>query len=114
MEHIVASTNSARVSLLYPEGQLFPRIFWCAKSGSVLGAIPSFMLNTVSMHPFGLASLNDHHVVRLRDGDILTSRESVYWHYMFDVKLNAALNHAPSKLVFKRGLEVLDDGRTNL
>ena len=46
IEHIVASTNSASVSLLYPEGQLFPRIFWCSKSGSVLGAIPSFMLNT--------------------------------------------------------------------
>ena len=27
---------------------------------------------------------------------------------MFDVKLNTALNHAPSKLVFKRGLEIFE------
>jgi hypothetical protein len=108
LEHIVASTNSASVSLLFPEGQLFPRIFWCSKSGSVVGAIPSFMLNTSLSHPFGLASLKEHHYVRLHDGDILTSRESGYWHYLFDVKLNSELNRAPSKLVFKRGLEIFE------
>jgi len=79
LEHVVASTNSASISLLYPEGQLFQIIFWCAKSGSVLGAIPSFMI-TISNKPFGFASLIDHNYVRLRDGDILTSRESNYWH----------------------------------
>ena len=110
IEHIVACTNSPSISLLYPEGQLFPRIFWCAKDGSVLGAIPSFLMNTASNRPFGLAPLLEHHHVRLRDGDILTSREANYWHYLFDVKLTTALNRVPSKLVFKRGLEILEDG----
>jgi len=109
VEHIVASTDSASVSLLYPEGQLFPRIFWAAKSDSVLGAIPSYMLNSTFSKSFGFAPLIDHHYVRLRDGDISTCRESCYWHYMFDVKLNTSLNRCPSKIVFKRGLEVLDD-----
>jgi len=112
LEHIVASTNSASVSLLYPEGQLFPRIFWYAKSGSVAGAIPSFMLNTSINCALGLASVSQHQYVRMRDGDILTSRESPYWHFLFEVALNTSLNKVPSKLVYNRGLEILEnDGK---
>ena len=56
-----------------------------------------------------MASILNHLDIRIRDGDILTSRESGYWHFMFDLKLNMALNRAPSRLVFKRGLEFLDE-----
>jgi hypothetical protein len=107
IEHIVSTSNSACVSLMYPEAQLFPRIFWCEKTGSVLGAIPSFLLNTSSKSVHGVAPMTEHRDVRIRDGDILTSRENGYWHYLFDLKLNTDLNKASSQLVFKRGLEFL-------
>lgn len=107
LEHIVATTDSPCSSLLYPEGQLFPRIFWAADNDSILGAMPSFMLNcNRSKFPL-LASLADHTFVRIRDGCLLTARENGYWHYLFDLKLNTALCNASSKMVFKRGLEFL-------
>jgi hypothetical protein len=109
ISHIVTATNCPSVSLLYPEAQLFPRIFWCDQLQSPLGAIPSFLLNKTGRDNFGMASLSDHHNIRMLDGDILTSRENIYWHYFFDLKLNMFMNVVPSKLVFKRGLEILDD-----
>jgi hypothetical protein len=113
MQHIVSVTGDACVSLLYPEAQLFPRIFWNSSNSSVFGAIPSFMLNCAQKSTdFGLASLQEHHDIRIRDGDMLTSKENAYWHYMFDVMLNSQLNHCSSKLVFKRGLEFLQEEKT--
>jgi len=74
LQHIVSSTNDASVSLLYPEAQLFPRIFWCAQSGSVVGAIPSFMLNSSTKKFHGMASLSEHYDIWIRDGCLLTSK----------------------------------------
>jgi Helitron helicase-like domain at N-terminus/PIF1-like helicase len=109
MEHIVATTGSPSVSLLYPEGQIFPRIFWFGRSRcDVVGALPSFLLNTSMQSPFNIASALQHQDVRIRDGDLLTCRESGYWHYMFDLKLNMSLNTVPSKVVFRRGLEFIE------
>lgn len=107
LQHIVSASNNASVSLLYPEGQLFPRIFWCEKTGSVVGALPSFIMNSGGRSLFGMASLDQHIHIRLRDGDVLTSRENSYWHYLFDLKLNSALNSGTSELIFKRGFEFL-------
>ena len=42
---------------LFIAGQLFPRIFWYAQSDSVVGSIPSFMLNSSAQHYPGIASL---------------------------------------------------------
>ena len=109
MQHIVDTTNNASVGLLYPEAQLFPRIFWSETSGSIVGAIPSFMLNSAASQFRTLASLEEHHSIRLRDGDILTSKQNGYWHYIFDLKLNRAMNSVPSKLIFRRGLEFLHE-----
>jgi len=112
MQNIVNMSTSASVSLLYPEGQLFPRIFWSVKRGSVIGSIPSFMLHTSGKPIGGLASVVEHLNVRNRDGDKLTSREYGYWHYCFDLLLNSSLNRAPSALVFQRGFEFLAEKST--
>ena len=114
LQHIVSSTNDASVSLLYPEAQLFPRIFWCEKYGSVVGAIPSFMLNSTSEWQAGIASLKEHHNIRMRDGDLLTSKQNGYWHYLFDMKLNLALNATPSSIIFKRGFEFLEEPKKDI
>ena len=50
----------------------------------------------------------------MRDGDLLTSKESGIWHCMFDLKLNALLQHTSSKLVFNRGFEFLLENREEL
>lgn len=107
LEHIAATTNSPCASLLYMEGQLFPRIFWDATDDAIVGAMSNFMLNCATSKFPSLASLADHTFVRLRDGCLLTAKENAYWHYLFDLKLNTALCHASSRMVFKRGLEFL-------
>ena len=108
MQHIVSITKSACTSLLYPEGQLFPRIFWTSQDSSVVGSIPSFMLNLFFRNTrHGLASLAEHHSIRMMDSNLLTSKQNAYWHYLFDLTLNQQLNRCSSALVFKRGLEFL-------
>ena len=108
MQHIVSITKSACTSLLYPEGQLFPRIFWTSQDSSVVGSIPSFMLNLFFRNTrHGLASLAEHHSIRMMDSNLLASKQNAYWHYLFDLTLNQQLNRCSSGLVFKRGLEFL-------
>ena len=107
LEQIVTLTDNPCVSLLYPEGQLFPRIFLAMENDTILGAMPSFMLNVAASKFPSLASVSEHMYVRMRDGTLLTSMENAYWQYVFDLKLNTMLNHASSKMVFRRGLEFL-------
>lgn len=108
MQHIATVTDNACVSLLYPEGQLFPRTFWKSIDSSVFGAIPSFMLNCFfGDADHGIASLREHQAIRLKDGDLITSKQNSYWHYLFDLSLNQQLSNFSSKLVFQRGLEFL-------
>ena len=106
-EHIVAVTGNASVSLMYPKGQLFPSMFWSSTDDAIVGALPSFMLNCQSNSFVNIASADEHQWICMRDGCLLTSRQNNYWHYLFDLKLNTCLNHATSRLVFKRGLEFL-------
>ena len=75
LQHIVALSKNPSVSLLYPEGQLFPRNFYACRENSVIGALPSFMLHSdVSI----LALAAEHYLIRLKDGNLSTSRENIY------------------------------------
>ena len=105
LEHIVTVMDNACASLLYPEGQLFPHIFWALKNNAILGAMPSFLLNMAASKFPSLAPVSEHIFVRLRDGCLLTTKENAYWHYLFHHKLNKLLNHSSSKMVFKHCLE---------
>ena len=108
LQHIVSITDNACISLLYPEAQLFPRIFWKSQDSSVVGSIPSFMLNCFfNNSDNGIASLQEHNSIRMKDGDLLTSKQNTYWHYLFDLVLNQQLLRCSSSLVLKRGLEFL-------
>jgi hypothetical protein len=61
--------------------------FWKSIADSIVGAIPAYML-TVGAPSQAVASSREHEYIRIRDGDLLTARESHYWHYLFDLKLN--------------------------
>lgn len=73
----------------------------------MIGALPSFMLNTSNSSMSFLASAAEHYLLRMKDGDLLTSKENIYWHYLFDISLNTKLQNNSSVLVFKRGFEFL-------
>ena len=115
LQHIVSTTDNACVSLIYPGGQLFPRIFWTSQDSSVVGSIPSFMLNNfLYKTDNGIESIEQHNSNGMKDGDILTSKQNTYWHYLFDLILNKQLNRCSSGLVLKRGLEFMLENDTGM
>ena len=59
LQRIVATSIGKSVSLLYPEGVLFPSIFWRMQAGSIVGAIPATLL-TENTGRYGFASLSQH------------------------------------------------------
>ena len=61
-ERILSMNNSCSVPLAYPEGALFPSIFWrMAFDGSIVGALPGALLtDSTTLKANGFASLYDH------------------------------------------------------
>ena len=108
LQSIVTKIPGLSVPLLYPEGLLFPTIFWSQnKDGSFNGAIPSFMFQSDQDNKrFGFATLQDHLWYRLTNGTLQTSSNLHYASFAFDIKMNQELNNNHSTfLIFKRGFE---------
>ena len=82
------------MSLLHPEGMLFPWIFWCSVNESVVGALPSVLYNNVvdSVVLRNAAAVKDHFIVRLQDETLMTAHDHRYIQFVFDVLLNRDLN----------------------
>jgi hypothetical protein len=108
LQQICARTPEWTVPLIYPESQLFPRIFWNMHENAVTGALPAIMFTNAGTHAqCPTASLTDHMYVRLMDASLLTSRESGYLQFIFDVLLNSVLNTNSATVACRKGLEHL-------
>ena len=109
MQQLVSSTDSPAVSLMHPESMLMPSTY-CKNymNLSSIGCIPNFLyrLGPEVSHN-GIASVEKHNCVRLRDGSLQTSTSDQFLHFAFDVKMNCKLNHKSSDMLFKRGFEHL-------
>jgi hypothetical protein len=111
LQNILCLYPSTNVPLMFPEGVVFPTIFYKMLNGSVVGAIPSFLyyVEADRMYRF-LYSLEQHLLVRLKDGDLATSRNWNYMHWAFNCLLNQKLQFNSSRNVVRRGLEFLNVG----
>ena len=93
LQNIASNTPGRTVPLGYPEGMLFPSIFFKADAeGSLPGAIPCGMLASnrhLSQH--GLASLQDHARTRVMTNSLRTSMDERYINFLFDMMLNLGL-----------------------
>ena len=109
LQTICSRTPQWIVPLLYPEAQLFPRIFWNIQAGSFVGALPAVMFTELGQRSktLDIAPLKDHLLVRLMDGSIMTSHDISYMQFNFDVLLNTVLNGNSAVIACKRGLEHL-------
>jgi predicted GIY-YIG superfamily endonuclease len=110
LQSICARTPEWTVPLLYPESQLFPRIFWHMRGAAVTGALPAFMFTDSAQmcrKHLNVATLKDHMYVRLMDGSLLTSRDFSYLQFNFDVTLNSVLNANSATIACQKGLEHL-------
>ncbi len=68
---------------MYPEGILFPCIFYIMHNRSIIGAIPSALLSE-SIGTFGFASLPDHIRTRLTASGFQTSANSRYISFLYE------------------------------
>uniref|UniRef100_UPI00358E8AEA uncharacterized protein n=1 Tax=Myxine glutinosa TaxID=7769 RepID=UPI00358E8AEA len=108
LQHICAVTPGDTIPLLYPEGVLFPTIFWSSVGQSIIGALPSALYTKLERRHGGqTATLQDHMCVRLRDNSLLTSHDCEYLQWTFDVLLNHQLNYNSAVVAVKKGLEHL-------
>ena len=72
IERIVAQNIGKSVPLLYPEGMLFPSIFYSMSNNAVVGSIPSSLMSDL-VTSFGFSPLNDHLRARLTSSSNQTS-----------------------------------------
>ena len=95
------------IPLFQPEGSIFANIFWKqVQDGSILGAMPFFLLNDrkTNANLFAHDGLHEHMKVRLKDHSIPTSTYLPYINYAFDCVLNLKLYNQHTDDVFRRGL----------
>jgi hypothetical protein len=111
LNHIVSRISGNPIGLAYPEGLLFPMIFWdtVTETQSVTGALPSFMFYGQGKSEFAqnLGSLNEHLKVRVRDKFSHTSRTPAYLHFAFDVLINTAFQSISPGIFRDKGLEFM-------
>jgi hypothetical protein len=103
--HSISPENS--LPLLYPEGLLFPTIFWAAVDRSIIGALPSVFYSQFGRRSIygGFASLVDHLRVRMFNTSLLTSHDPNYLGFAFDVYLNSLLQGNSVSIALRKGLE---------
>ena len=107
VQSIAATVNGNCIPLLYPEGMLFPSIFWkTLNDGSIIGATPSCIMNQENANTRDFALHRDSYRARLTSPGTQTSTNPRYIAHMFDVLSNLAMNRCDSRLILNRGLVV--------
>ena len=113
LQRLVSTTIGDSVSLLYPEGMLFPSIFWKMKEGSIIGAIPATLL-TENIKLFGFTTIPQHIRSRLSSPSYQTSTNSNYISWSYDTLVNLATNKHDSRMVVNKGLTASKDESSGL
>jgi hypothetical protein len=115
LNHVVNRVSRDSMALMYPEGLLFPMIFWDSvpQAQAVTGALPSFMFSAQGRSEFAkhLGSLNEHIKVRMRDQFSHTARTPAYIHFAFDVLVNQGFQKSTPTIFRDKGLEFIPQVR---
>jgi hypothetical protein len=109
LQRIVATLNGKSVSLLYPEGMIFPSIFYkMAEDGSIIGSI-FLPLLTLGISRYGFALIPQHIRCRLTSAGVATGTNPRYISFSFDTVTNLSANHFDSRIAMNKGLTAGDD-----
>ena len=108
LQRICATTMGDSIPLLYPEGMIFPSIFYAnaPDDSSILGAIPSSLLNDSNKNQHWFATVMEQSRSRLTSVSIATSTNPRYCCYCYDKAVNLTANHQDVRIVLNRGLTV--------
>ena len=93
LQNVCSETPHDTIPLIYPEGMLFPRIFWSSVENDIVGALLSVIYTNItdSILLGGNAPLGDRLRASTQDSTLLTSHDRFYIQFAFDVQMNAAL-----------------------
>ncbi|KAF4753036.1 hypothetical protein FOZ62_011082, partial [Perkinsus olseni] len=110
-QRLTSRFAGASIPLLYPEGMLFPSIFWKSLAdGTVVGALPHCLWTAAGeCKKAGFASLSEHIRTRLTDPTLLTSTDPRAIQFYFDALFNLQLSHSDTRIVMSRGWEHLSN-----
>ena len=106
IQKLCANSVGTSVPLMYPEGLLFPNIFYLAllDSLSIVGAMPAPLLT--EKNDFGFASLMEHTRSRLTSASSSTSSNVNYASMEYDKACNAVANSEDTRIMIRRGVTV--------
>jgi hypothetical protein len=106
LHKIAAVSPGQSIPLLYPEGMLFPSLFWKGSGdGGVLGAIPcACMTQGAILKRQGIADIPIQMKTRITNMSLMHSTDSRYITYAFDCVTNLNLRGEDSRFLLSRGL----------
>ena len=115
LQQIVSTSKGHAVPLVYPEGMLFPSIFWTdTEDGSLVGALPAaIMASKKECRAFGFASMQDHIQSRLTNPTLRCFTDPRYIFYAYDCVSNINLRGEDARIILSRGF-VESQGRGGL
>ena len=107
LQRITSTAEGNSVPLLYPEGMLFPSLFWKGDDdGTIEGAIPSgFWTDKKFCGKYGFAGIEDHMRTRLMNSSLPMSCNPDYIFFAFDAINNLLSRGIDNRFIFKRGFE---------
>lgn len=101
----ILATHSDSIPLLYPEGMLFPSIFWKTSvcDQSVIGALPGCLLiDNKSASKLNFAGAPKHFQTRMKNNDLKCSTDFHYAGFAFSVIGNIDLRGVDTRATIKR------------
>ena len=109
LQKICSTSFGNSIPLLYPEGLLFPSIFYSAAGDkcSILGAIPSSLLSE-GVTKFGFRNIPEHIRTNLTSPLCSTNSNPRYIAFSYDMAVNLACNREDTRCIINNGLTVAD------
>ena len=105
LQKLICNGGRGTVPLVYPEGMIYPSIFWDSRpDGSILGSIPSALLcDNSTLKGHGFATLHEHMRTRVMDASLLTSTDHRYQYFALDACINLGMRGQDSRIILSRG-----------
>ena len=101
----MSTSKGHAVPLVFPEGMLFPSIFWRDTSdGSLVGALPAaLMASKKECKAFGFASMQEHIQTRLTNPSLRCFTDPRYIFYAYDCVANINLRGEDTRIILSHG-----------
>jgi hypothetical protein len=106
VQSLAASSGGTSASILYPDGQIFTRHYYCNASEDGLSTLGVMPISCLRRHrTLGIVGFDDQYRTLMKSPDSTISTDPNHTGYVYDALTNAALNTTDSRILVARGLE---------